>query len=93
MPARTRYRQLFEQAAELHDDCHFARRKILADGDRGDERERDEHVCLDIECGDESDDRFKDDGQTAQRDGNPRRIDRECARERQAQHERHGGDD
>lgn len=48
--------QLFEQAAELHDERDLARGEILADADRRDQRERDEHVRLDVERRHKADD-------------------------------------
>ncbi len=41
-------RELLEQPAELHDEGDLPGREVLAGGHRGDERERDEQVCLDV---------------------------------------------
>ena len=48
--------QLFKKTAELHDERNLARGEVLADADRRDQRERDEHVCLDVERRDKADD-------------------------------------
>ena len=48
--------QLFEKTAELHDERDLTRGEDFADADRRDQRERDEHVCLDVERRDEADD-------------------------------------
>lgn len=48
--------QLFEKTAELHDERDLTRGKVFADADRRDQRERDEHVCLDVERRDKADD-------------------------------------
>ena len=48
--------QLFEKTAELHDERDLTRGEDLADADRRDQRERDEHVRLDVERRDEADD-------------------------------------
>lgn len=57
MPARAFvHRQLLQQAAELHDERDLARGEVFADADRRDQRERDEHVRLDVERRDKADD-------------------------------------
>ena len=48
--------QLFEKTAELHDERDLTRGEVFADADRRDQRERDEHVCLDVERRDKADD-------------------------------------
>ena len=48
--------QLFEKTAELHDERDLTRGEDFADADRRDQRERDEHVRLDVERRDEADD-------------------------------------
>ena len=48
--------QLFEKTAELHDERDLTRGEDFADADRRDQRERDEHVCLDVERRDKADD-------------------------------------
>ena len=48
--------QLFEKTAELHDERDLTRGEVFADADRRDQRERDEHVCLDVERRGEADD-------------------------------------
>ena len=48
--------QLFKKTAELHDERDLTRGEVFADADRRDQRERDEHVCLDVERRDKADD-------------------------------------
>ena len=48
--------QLFEKTAELHDERDLTRGEVFTDADRRDQRERDEHVCLDVERRDKADD-------------------------------------
>ena len=48
--------QLFEKTAELHDERDLTRGEVFADADRRDQREQDEHVCLDVERRDKADD-------------------------------------
>ena len=48
--------QLFEKTAELPDERDLTRGEVFADADRRDQRERDEHVCLDVERRDKADD-------------------------------------
>ena len=55
-----------QKAAQLHDERHLTRRKILADDDRRDERDGHQHVSLDVKCGDQPDDGLQNDGHSAQ---------------------------
>ena len=48
--------ELFEKTAELHDERDLTRGEVFADADRRDQRERDEHVCLDVDRRDKADD-------------------------------------
>ena len=78
------HRQLFQKAAQLHDERHLTRRKILADDDRRDECDGHQHVSLDVKCGDQPDDGLQNDGHSAQENGHPRGID--AGGERQMKH-------
>ena len=60
-----RHGQFFQQSAQLHDERHFASGKFLPDADRGDQRQRYQHVRLDVKGRHQPDDRFQNDGQTA----------------------------
>ena len=66
--------QVLKQRAQLHDESHFARGKILADADRSDKGQGDEHIGFDVKGGDKSDDRFHDDRDAAENDRDPGRI-------------------
>ena len=69
--------QIFEQAAELHDESDLARGKVLADSDRGQERNGHEHIGLDVKGRDQANNRLQDDRDAAQDDGNPGRVKRQ----------------
>ena len=69
--------QFLEQGAELHDKRDLAGGKVLADADRRDQRERDEHVGLDVERRHKADDGFQNDGDAAENDRRPRRVERQ----------------
>ena len=73
---RSCHGQFLQQGTELHDDRDLARRKILTDADRRDQRKRHKHIRFDIKRGDKPDDRFQNDGQTAENDRDPRHIKR-----------------
>lgn len=82
------HRQLFQQAAELHDECDLAGRKDLADAHRCDQRQRYEHVGLDIKHRHEPDDCLQHDRHAAQYDCDPRQVERERLPLEQTAHER-----
>lgn len=73
---RPRDGQLLKQCGELHDERHLARRETLADVDRRDQCKRHKHIRLYVERGHKTDDRFQNDGQSAENDREPRHIKR-----------------
>ena len=68
------HRQLLQQAAQLHDEGHLTGGKVLSDADRGDQRQRHQHVRLDVKGSHKADDGLQHNGNTAQNDGHPRHI-------------------
>ena len=60
-----RHGQFFQQGAQLHNERHLAGGKFLPDADRGDQRQRYQHVRLNVKGRQKPDDRFQNDGQTA----------------------------
>ena len=66
--------QFFQQGAQLHDKCHLARRKILADAYRCDQGQGDQHIRFDVKGGHQADDRFQDDRKSTQNNGDPGRV-------------------
>ena len=89
--AGARHGHLFQQAAQLHDEGHFAGGEILADDHRGDEGDGDEHVRLDVKGRDKADDGFEDDGHAAEDDGHPRRVERQRQKVKDADEQRDRG--
>ena len=67
-------RQFLQQAAQLHDERHLAGGKILANGNRGDQRQRYQHIRLDVKGGHQTDDSLQNDGNAAENNGDPRHI-------------------
>ena len=59
------HRQLLQQAAQLHNKRDLPGGKLLPDADRRDQRQRDQHVRLDIERRDQPDHRLQNNGQPA----------------------------
>ena len=90
--AGARHGQFFQQAAQLHDEGHFASGEILADDHRGDEGDGDEHVRFDVKGRDKANDGFKDDGHAAEDDGHPRRVERQRQKAKDADEQRDRGD-
>ncbi len=74
---RSCHRQLLEQGAQLHDHRHLARSKNFPDADGSDQRQRHQHICLDVEGRDQSDKGLQKDGHPAQDNRNPCHIKRE----------------
>ena len=68
------HRQLLQQRAQLHDKGHFSGGKGLSDAERGDQRQRDQHIRLDVKGRYQPDDRFQNDGYAAQNDSDPCQI-------------------
>ena len=64
-------RHLLQQRAELHDEGDLSGRKDLSDADRGDQSQRYQHICFNIESGDQSDHCLQNNWQAAQNDGEP----------------------
>ena len=89
--AGARHGQFFQQAAQLHDEGHFAGGEILADDHRGDEGDGDEHVRFDVKGRDKANDGFKDDGHAAEDDGHPRRVERQGQKLKDADEQRDRG--
>ena len=67
-------RQILQQRAQLHDESHFACGKILADADRGNKRQRYQHVGLDVKSGNQPDYSLHNDWYAAKDNGDPRRV-------------------
>ena len=91
--ARTRNSELFQQRAKLHNECNLASRKILANNDRRDQRQRHKHVRLDVKSRDQPNDRFQDDRDPAENDRHPRRIHTADLQSGNARHEGDPGND
>ena len=66
--------QLLQQAAQLHDERHLSGGEGLADANRGNQRQRHQHIRLDVKGRHKADDRFQHNGQTAQHNGHPSNI-------------------
>ena len=64
--------------------------EVLADGHRRDERERYEHVGLDVELRHQPDDGAQDDGRAAQHDGDPGRVEGQRLGREEAESQRDG---
>ena len=90
--AGARHGQFFQQAAQLHDEGHFAGGEILADDHRGDKGDGDEHVRFDVKGRDKANDGFEDDGHAAEDDGHPRRVKRQGQKAKDADEQRDRGD-
>ena len=90
MPAR--HGQFLEQGTELHDKRDLAGGKVLADAERRDQRERDEHVGLDVERRHKADDGLQNDGDAAENDRDPRRVERQGEKIENADDQRDAGD-
>ena len=89
--AGARNGQFFQQAPQLHDEGHLAGGEVLADDHRGDERDGDKHVRLDVKGRDKADDGFEDDGHAAEDDGHPRRVERQRQKVKDADQQRDRG--
>lgn len=88
--AGLRHRQVLQQRAQLHDERYLAGGEVLADGHRRDERERYEHVGLDVELRHQPDDGAQDDGRAAQHDGDPGRVEGQRLGREEAESQRDG---
>ena len=84
--------QLLQQRAQLHDERNLSGGERLSDADGRDQRQRNQHVRLDVERGDKADHGLQNDGDAAQDDGDPRRIERERVDLQQAAQDRGPGD-
>ena len=65
---------ILQQRAQLHDERHLSRRKILSDNNRSDQRNGHQHIRLDVKFRDETDKRLQQDGNAAQQNGCPGRV-------------------
>ena len=57
-----------------YNEGHFTGGKGLSDADGRDQRQRNQHIRLDVKGRDQANDRFQNDGQTAQKDREPCQI-------------------
>ena len=78
--------------ATVRSSSDLARGEILADADRGDQRERNEHVGLDIERRHKADHRLENNWDAAQDDRHPGDVERKGLHLQKAQYQRCAGD-
>ena len=83
--------QFLKQSSDLHDKRDLSRRKILADHDRCQERDRDEHIRLDIKLCDQPDKCFHNNRNATQDDRYPRRVKRQRQQMKHACQQCHTG--
>ena len=84
--------QILQQRTQLHDERHLTCGKVLADDHRGDQRDGNQYVRLDVERGHQPDDRLEDDRHAAQDDCNPRRVERQRQQAENARQQRQAAD-
>ena len=70
-------RHFLQQSSKLHNEGDLAGREDLPDTDRSDQCQRYQHIRLNVECRNQSDDCLQNNGQAAQNDGKPRHVKRE----------------
>ena len=68
------HRQLLQQSAQLHDEGHLAGGKNFPNAHRGHQRQRHQHVRLDVKGRHQPDDGLQNNGQAAQHNGDPRQV-------------------
>ena len=83
----TRHGQLFQKRTQLHDEGNLAGGEIFTDEHRCHERQRNEHVRLDVEGGDETDDGLQNNRNPAENDRHPGQIHACHIHMQQTQHE------
>lgn len=87
------HRQILQQGAQLHDEGHLAGGEVLPDADGGDEGQGHQHVGLDVEGGDKTDDGLQNDGDAAENDGHPRGVKGQRQQPEDADQQRKAGED